>query len=236
MGGRTDGLSAILTAASPNLIDALDIQRVMATGMSEQMQSLRRVNQEAQAVEAASAKSAADAKAAADAAVAVRADLQNKQAELQTQIGAVKVRYAYAPPAEQNALTALPPSVMAALGPVVDPHGRNARSGPQCEGPRCVHHVHLPRCAVHRWRARGLRPDHPSGHALDIMIGSDMGLGDAINADLQSGGTLRCCVHDVAGGSSLRPRPRHGLRVASAQRGHRAMRQGKRFGDSLRSN
>lgn len=30
------------------------------------------------------------------------------------------------------------------------------------------------------------RPDHPSGHALDIMIGSDMGLGDAINADIQS--------------------------------------------------
>lgn len=30
------------------------------------------------------------------------------------------------------------------------------------------------------------RPDHPSGHALDIMIGSNMGLGDAINADVQS--------------------------------------------------
>lgn len=30
------------------------------------------------------------------------------------------------------------------------------------------------------------RPDHPSGHALDIMIGSDMGLGDAINSDIQS--------------------------------------------------
>ena len=29
------------------------------------------------------------------------------------------------------------------------------------------------------------RPDHPSGHALDIMIGSNMGLGDAINADVQ---------------------------------------------------
>lgn len=29
-------------------------------------------------------------------------------------------------------------------------------------------------------------PDHPSGHAIDIMIGSDMGLGDAINADVQS--------------------------------------------------
>jgi hypothetical protein len=30
------------------------------------------------------------------------------------------------------------------------------------------------------------RPDHPSGHALDIMIGSNMGLGDAINSDVQS--------------------------------------------------
>lgn len=29
-------------------------------------------------------------------------------------------------------------------------------------------------------------PDHPSGHALDIMIGSNMGLGDAIRADVQS--------------------------------------------------
>lgn len=29
-------------------------------------------------------------------------------------------------------------------------------------------------------------PDHPSGHAIDIMIGSDMGLGDAINADVQA--------------------------------------------------
>lgn len=27
-------------------------------------------------------------------------------------------------------------------------------------------------------------PDHPSGNALDIMIGSDMGLGDTINADV----------------------------------------------------
>ena len=28
-------------------------------------------------------------------------------------------------------------------------------------------------------------PDHPSGHAIDIMIGSDMGLGDIVNADIQ---------------------------------------------------
>ena len=29
-------------------------------------------------------------------------------------------------------------------------------------------------------------PDHPSGHALDMMIGTNMGLGDAIYADLTS--------------------------------------------------
>ena len=29
------------------------------------------------------------------------------------------------------------------------------------------------------------RPDHPSGRAIDIMIGSDMGLGDTINADVK---------------------------------------------------
>lgn len=28
-------------------------------------------------------------------------------------------------------------------------------------------------------------PDHPSGRAIDVMIGSDMGLGDAINDDVQ---------------------------------------------------
>jgi hypothetical protein len=28
--------------------------------------------------------------------------------------------------------------------------------------------------------------DHPSGRALDIMIGSNMGLGDMINSDIQS--------------------------------------------------
>ena len=29
-------------------------------------------------------------------------------------------------------------------------------------------------------------PDHPSGHALDIMIGSNLGLGDSIAADVRS--------------------------------------------------
>lgn len=29
-------------------------------------------------------------------------------------------------------------------------------------------------------------PDHPSGHAIDVMIGSNMGLGDSINADVKA--------------------------------------------------
>ena len=67
MGGRGDGLNAIMTAASPaNFIDRLSVQRVMATTMSQDLMALREVQQQAQAIEAASAKSALDAKAAAD--------------------------------------------------------------------------------------------------------------------------------------------------------------------------
>ncbi len=120
MGGRTDGVNAILTAASPQrLIDKMVVQRVMAAEMAEQMKSFRRVNDEAQVIEAASAKSAAEAKGAADDAAAVRADLQRKQSELQTQITAVKARYAMLTPAQQMVLAspaAPPPSVLA--GPV----------------------------------------------------------------------------------------------------------------------
>ena len=57
MGGRTDGLNAILTAESPQgLIDKLAVQRVMATEMSAQMANYRKVSAEAAAAEAASAQ------------------------------------------------------------------------------------------------------------------------------------------------------------------------------------
>jgi cell wall-associated NlpC family hydrolase len=119
MGGRTDGLTAILTVSSPqNLIDKMAVQRVMATQMAEQMQNFRAANQQAAVVEAASATSFADAKAAADEAAAVRADLQRKQSELQVQINTVKARYALLTAVQQAALaapTAPPPSVMAHL-------------------------------------------------------------------------------------------------------------------------
>ena len=188
MGGRTDGLSAILAATSPtNLIDKLAVRRVVATEMSTQMQGLRRVNQEAQNLEATSANSAAAAKAAVDAAVALRDDMQNKQAELRTRIAAVNASYAMLPPAQQAVLS--PPSVevMAALGPIAPiptvgtsglvPSARNLLTYIMATYPGVK--------SIGGVRADAL-PDHPSGRALDIMIGSDMGLGDAINADLQN--------------------------------------------------
>ena len=177
MGGRADGANALFTAASPqNFIDRVTIQRVMSTQMSEQLLSFRSALQQAEALEAASAKSAADAKAAAEAAAALRADLQKKESALQSQVAQVKLQYGMLPPAQQALLgpgAAIPTVGMGGLIP-------NARAlaayiiatypGVQSIG--------------------GVRadpiPDHPSGHAIDIMIGSDMALGDAINADVQS--------------------------------------------------
>ncbi len=188
MGGRSDGLSAILTASSPkSLIDTLDIQRVMATGMSEHMQSFRRVNQQARTIEAASAESAAAAKSATDAAVALREDLRNKQTELQKKISAVNARYAMLPPAQQDALPALPVSVMAAVIPV-GPIPTVGMVGLVPAASSLVVYIQDTYPGVKSIggvRADSL-PDHPSGHALDIMIGNNMGLGDVINADLQN--------------------------------------------------
>ncbi len=94
MGGRTDGLSAMLSANSPQtLIDKLSVQRVMGERMATQMTDFRQASQQAVVAEAASAKSAADAKTAAEQAAAVRADLQSKQSQLQVQIAIVKSQY-----------------------------------------------------------------------------------------------------------------------------------------------
>ena len=177
MGGRADGLNAILTAVSPaSFIDKLAIQRVLGNQMSEDLHNVRQVEQNAQTIEAASAKSAADARAAAQAAAAVRADLQKKQSEMQTQVALLKTRYGLLSPAEQALLgpgAAIPTVGMSGLVP-------NARALAAYiiatyPGVQSIGGV----------RADAL-PDHPSGHAIDIMIGSDMGLGDAINADVQS--------------------------------------------------
>ena len=177
MGGRADGANALLTAASPQgFIDRLAIQRVMATQMSEQLVSFRRAMQDAEAVEAASAKSAADAKAAAEAAAALRADLQKKESALQSQVAQVKLQYGMLPPAQQALLgpgAAIPTVGMSGLIP--NAKALAAYIIATYPGVQSIGGV----------RADPI-PDHPSGHAIDIMIGSDMALGDAINADVQS--------------------------------------------------
>lgn len=187
MGGRTDSVNAILTAPSPKaLIDQLAIQRAMDTEMSRQMQGFRRTAQEAQALEAASAKSAADAKAAVDAAVALRSDLQTKQSQLKNQVTEVRAQLALLSPAEQGALAALPASVVAALGPIA-PVPTVGMGGLVPNARLLAQYVMATYPGVQS--IGGVRsdplPDHPSGHAIDIMI-SDMAVGDAINADIQS--------------------------------------------------
>jgi peptidoglycan DL-endopeptidase CwlO len=111
MGGRTDGLDAMLTANSPQgLIDQLSVQRVMAGEMSARMKSYRDVSRQAALAEEASAKSAAEAKTAAEQAAAVRADLQSKQSRLQRQIAVVKSQYEALTPNQRQALAAMPPA------------------------------------------------------------------------------------------------------------------------------
>lgn len=111
MGGRPDGLNALLTASSPQgLIDQMSIQRVMAAEISSQMKSFREAGAQAAVAEEASAKSAAEAKTAAEQAAAVRADLQSKQSKLQVEIAIVKSQYEALTPNQREALAAMPPA------------------------------------------------------------------------------------------------------------------------------
>jgi cell wall-associated NlpC family hydrolase len=118
MGGRVDGMEAILTAGSPQgLIDKLAMQRVMATEMADQMASFRAAGQQAGKAERESAKSAADAKSAAEQAAAVRASLQSKQSQLQVQIAVVKSQYVSLSPDQRTALANPGPAPAAAPAP-----------------------------------------------------------------------------------------------------------------------
>lgn len=177
MGGRADGTTAFLTAPSPqSFIDRLTVQRLVSTKMTTDMQGFRQAQQQAQVMEATSAESAVAAKVATETAAARRADLKKKEAELQTQVATVKMKYGILTPAEQALLgpgAAIPTVGMSGLVPnakMLAAYIIATYPGVQ---------------AIGGVRADPL-PDHPSGHAIDIMIGSDMALGDAINADVQS--------------------------------------------------
>jgi len=137
MGGRVDGMDAMLIADSPQqLIDNMAVQRVMARQMSTQMASFRSAGAQAVKAEEASAKSAAEAKSAADQAAAVRSSLQSKQSQLQVQIAVVKSQYVSLSPGQRTALAepgpapagvpapdALPPGTPPAPGDAPQPGG-----------------------------------------------------------------------------------------------------------------
>ncbi|WNG91049.1 peptidoglycan hydrolase RipC [Mycobacterium sp. ITM-2016-00318] len=111
MGGRTNGMDAMLTADSPQrVIDQLSVQRVMATEMSAQMNTYRSVNDQAAKAQEASANSASEAKTAAEQAAAVRAELQSKQSQLQVQMAVVKSQFEALTPGQREALAAAPPA------------------------------------------------------------------------------------------------------------------------------
>ncbi|WP_428338414.1 peptidoglycan hydrolase RipC [Mycobacterium sp.] len=122
MGGRTDGMNAIMTAESPQqLIGKLAVSRVISTAMLAQMATYRATREETAKAEVESAKSAADAKTAAEQAASVRASLQSKQSRLQLQIGIVKSQYLALSPHDRTALAAPgPPPPPAAMPPAPD--------------------------------------------------------------------------------------------------------------------
>lgn len=122
MGGRTDGMHAVLTAESPQqLIGKLAVQRVISTEMSTQMADYRAASDHMIKAEQVSAKSAADARTAAEQAAAVRASLQSKQSQLQLQIAVVKSQYLALTPGQRTALAdpgpAPPAAALAAAAP-----------------------------------------------------------------------------------------------------------------------
>jgi len=93
--GRTGGLSAALTAESPQqLIDRAWAQRAVTAEVANQMKAFQSAREQAANAAQASATSAADARTAAERAAAVRADLQDKQRDLQRQIADAEAQYA----------------------------------------------------------------------------------------------------------------------------------------------
>ncbi len=134
MGGRVDGMDAMLIADSPQqLIDNMAVQRVMARQMSMQMASFRSAGAQAVQAEEASAKSAAEAKSAADQAAAVRSSLQSKQSQLQVQIAVVKSQYVSLSPGQRTALAEPGPVPAGVPAPDALPPGTSPAPG---DGPQ----------------------------------------------------------------------------------------------------
>lgn len=129
VGGRTDSLAAVLTAASPQqLIDQLAIQRTVTSQMRDTMAAFQSANARAREAVERSAQSALRAREAVERAAAARSDLEAKQARVREQIAEVQARYDALTP-DQRAVLADPgpppppspsvsdPSIVAMPGP-----------------------------------------------------------------------------------------------------------------------
>ena len=105
MGGSTSGISAVLTAESPQrLLDELAFNRLMATQMSDRVAAYRAASTRAESAARAAETSALAARTATEQASAVRAGLQAEQSRLRTQIADVEALYRALTPDQRAAL------------------------------------------------------------------------------------------------------------------------------------
>lgn len=105
MGGSTSGISAVLTAQSPQLlIDELALKQTMAVEMSTSMAAFRAATGRADAAMQAAKNSTSQARTVAEQAAVVSAHLQAKQSELGQQIRAVEAQYQALTPDQRTAL------------------------------------------------------------------------------------------------------------------------------------
>lgn len=137
MGGSTDGISAALTAKSPqNLLDKLSLNRIAAIHMSQRMAEFRDASRRADTAARSAETSALQARTAAEQASAVRADLQAKQSELRSQIADVEARYR-ALTSEQRAALA-DPGPPPPLPPAPAPTNRAVVAMPELSPPQAT--------------------------------------------------------------------------------------------------
>jgi cell wall-associated NlpC family hydrolase len=124
MGGPSSGLSAVLTAGSPQrLLDDLSLNRVMATQMADRIAAFRAASTRADGAARAAEASALAARTATAQASAVRAGLQSQQSRLRAQITDVEKLYRALTPDQRVALAdpGPPPPPAPPTSPVGDP-------------------------------------------------------------------------------------------------------------------
>ena len=122
MRGPSSGISAALTADSPQLLlDELSLNRLMATQMSNRVVAFRAASSRAESATRAAESSALVARTAAEQASTVSAGLQSKQSRLRAQIADVEALYRALTPDQRAALADPGPPPPPPIPPVSDP-------------------------------------------------------------------------------------------------------------------